>query len=126
MPITPTVPHTILARSFLAGLSLLLTTVAAPSRLVAEGSLQPEGWDTSMRLREAQDLNPDPHIVETNIEARVANVQLGPGKLIDAWTYDGGLPGPLIRAHVGDRVIVHFLNDLPQATTIHWHGIRLP
>ena len=43
-----------------------------------------------------------------------------------AWTYDGRIPGPLIRAHVGDRVIVHFTNNLPQPTTIHWHGVRVP
>jgi FtsP/CotA-like multicopper oxidase with cupredoxin domain len=35
------------------------------------------------------------------------------------------IPG-LIRAHVGDRVIVHFTNDLPQPTTVHWHGVRVP
>jgi FtsP/CotA-like multicopper oxidase with cupredoxin domain len=45
---------------------------------------------------------------------------------VRAWTYDGGIPGPLIRARVGDRVIVHFTNDLPQPTTIHWHGVRVP
>ena len=45
---------------------------------------------------------------------------------VQAWTYNGGIPGPLIRARVGDRVIVHFTNDLPQPTTIHWHGVRVP
>lgn len=91
----------------------------------AQTSLQPKDWDKSVRLREAQDLNPDPHIVEINIETRVADVELGPGQHVDAWTYDGGVPGPLIRAKPGDRVIVHFRNRLPQPTTIHWHGIRL-
>ena len=43
-----------------------------------------------------------------------------------AWTYDGGLPGPLIRTKVGDRLIVHFKNQLPEATTVHWHGVRVP
>ncbi len=43
-----------------------------------------------------------------------------------AWTYDGGLPGPIIRTKVGDRLIVHFTNHLPQPTTIHWHGVRVP
>jgi len=36
------------------------------------------------------------------------------------------LPGPLIRANVGDRLIVHFKNHLPEATTVHWHGVRVP
>ena len=44
---------------------------------------------------------------------------------IFSWTYNGGIPGPLIRANVGDRLVVHFRNNLPQPTTVHWHGIRL-
>ena len=42
------------------------------------------------------------------------------------WTYDGLVPGPLIRARVGNRVVVHFSNGLPEETTIHWHGLRIP
>ena len=42
------------------------------------------------------------------------------------WTYNGLVPGPLIRARVGDRVVVHFTNNLPEETTIHWHGLRVP
>jgi FtsP/CotA-like multicopper oxidase with cupredoxin domain len=38
----------------------------------------------------------------------------------------GSVPGPLIEAKQGDRVIVHFRNELPEGTTIHWHGIRVP
>jgi FtsP/CotA-like multicopper oxidase with cupredoxin domain len=92
----------------------------------AQASLAPPGWDTDIRLAEAKDLNPDPRIVEINITARVASVEVAPGKRVDAWTYDGGLPGPLIRGRVGDRLIVHFRNELPQPTTIHWHGVRVP
>src|SRR6185295_16809220 len=36
------------------------------------------------------------------------------------------VPGPLIRARVGDRVKVHFSNALPEDTTVHWHGLRIP
>src|SRR5262249_41561162 len=50
----------------------------------------------------------------------------GPGERVQAWTYNGGIPGPLIRLHVGDRLIVHFSNHLPEPTTVHWHGIRVP
>ena len=89
-------------------------------------SLAPPGWDAGLRLAEARDRNPDPKIVEIDLTARVADVEVAPGKTVHAWTYDGGIPGPLIRARVGDRVIVHFTNDLPQPTTIHWHGVRVP
>ncbi len=45
---------------------------------------------------------------------------------MQAWTYNGGLPGPLIKAKVGNRLIVHFTNELDQPTTVHWHGVRVP
>ena len=32
----------------------------------------------------------------------------------------------LIRANLGDRLIVHLHNELPQPTTLHWHGVRVP
>jgi FtsP/CotA-like multicopper oxidase with cupredoxin domain len=89
-------------------------------------SLQPEGWDAQIKLREAIDANPDPHIVEVNIEAKIAPVTIGPGTQVEAWTYNGDIPGPLIRVRVGDRLIVHFTNNLPEPTTLHWHGIRVP
>ena len=88
-------------------------------------SRRPDGI-AGLKLVEARDKNPDPKIVEIDLTARVAEVEVAPGKTVQAWTYDGGIPGPLIRAHVGDRVIVHFTNDLPQPTTVHWHGVRVP
>jgi FtsP/CotA-like multicopper oxidase with cupredoxin domain len=89
-------------------------------------SHQPADWDSQLKLREAVDLNPDPRIVELNLRAQMARVHYAPGQTVEAWTYDGGIPGPLIRARVGDRLIVHFRNDLPKPTTVHWHGVRLP
>ena len=89
-------------------------------------SLAPANWDQGLKLAEAHDRNPDPTIVEIDLTARVADVEVASGQTVQAWTYDGGIPGPLIRAHVGDRVIVHFTNELPQPTTIHWHGVRVP
>src|SRR3546814_18986691 len=41
------------------------------------------------------------------------------------WLYDGVSPGPTIRARQGEEVFVRLQNDLPQPTTIHWHGIRI-
>ena len=96
----------------------------APARAAA--SFAPANWDAGLKLAEARDTNPDPKIVEIDLTARIAEVEVAPGQRVRAWTYDGGIPGPLIRARVGDRLIVHFTNDLPQPTTIHWHGVRVP
>jgi FtsP/CotA-like multicopper oxidase with cupredoxin domain len=97
---------------------------AAP--VAAADVAQPDGWDADLRLPHPEDLNPAPDILEFNLEARVADVEILPGVTTAAWTYNGTLPGPYIRAKVGDTVIVHFTNALPEATTIHWHGVRVP
>jgi FtsP/CotA-like multicopper oxidase with cupredoxin domain len=43
-----------------------------------------------------------------------------------AYTYDGTVPGPELRVNQGDRVQVTLINHLPESTSIHWHGLRLP
>jgi len=105
---------------------VIAIAVLAGGRAVSVQTLQPERWDAGIRLPEAADTNPDPHIVEISLEARVARVEIADGVSVDAWTYNGGVPGPLIRVNVGDRLIVHFTNRLPQPTTVHWHGLRIP
>ena len=113
-------------RAGISGFTWLASCALALAQPSAPATQAPADWDARIKLIEAKDRNPDPAIVEIDLTARLAQVEVAPGKTVQAWTYDGGLPGPLIRTHVGDRVIVHFTNDLPQATTIHWHGIRVP
>lgn len=73
-----------------------------------------------------EDTNPDPNVVEVSLTAgRTAHSFLS-GTTAPVYAYNGSIPGPLLRAKVGDRVIVHFKNDLPEPTTIHWHGLRIP
>src|SRR5215471_11237733 len=67
-----------------------------------------------------------PHTIEVILEAKVSRITIEPGHEVEAWTYNGDIPGPVIRAKVGDRLIVHFSNHLPQPTTVHWHGVRVP
>lgn len=82
----------------------------------------------------AVDLDPDPGIVELELVAEVASVELVPGLATEVWAYrDAGdpdgtasVPGPLVTAALGQRLVVHVRNELPQATTVHWHGLRLP
>ena len=109
----------------LGPVALLWTLLPGPVA-AANDSLQLEGWDDQIRLQEPDDLNPDPKIVEINMDARVAMVEIAPGLTVEAWTYNGTIPGPLIRVRVGDRLIVHYTNNLPRPSTIHWHGLRVP
>jgi FtsP/CotA-like multicopper oxidase with cupredoxin domain len=64
--------------------------------------------------------------VEIALTAQEASWELAPGKRITAWTYNGTVPGQLIRVGEGDRVRVVFTNRLAEPTTIHWHGVDVP
>ncbi len=48
------------------------------------------------------------------------------GVTVTAWTYNGTVPGPMIRVTEGDEVQIIVKNELPEPTTIHWHGIEVP
>ncbi|HEX2911537.1 MAG TPA: multicopper oxidase family protein [Chloroflexia bacterium] len=61
-----------------------------------------------------------------NLTAQEARLDLGEGKLVEAWTFNGTAPGPELRVQQGDLVVVHLKNNLPFSTTIHWHGVAVP
>lgn len=46
--------------------------------------------------------------------------------IVTAWAYNGMVPGPLIHVTNGDKVRIIIKNNLPEPTTIHWHGIQVP
>lgn len=48
------------------------------------------------------------------------------GVTITAYTYNGTVPGPMIRVTEGDQVRIVVRNELPHPTTIHWHGVEVP
>jgi FtsP/CotA-like multicopper oxidase with cupredoxin domain len=87
---------------------------------------QDPGWSDGVALAEPPDLNPDPHILEIELQAIPTSVNVIGGAATPVWTYNGTTPGPLLRAKAGDQLIVHFTNALPEDTSVHWHGIRLP
>ena len=67
-----------------------------------------------------------PHTVEVTIVAEPTRLSFIPGKSTVSYAYNGRVPGPMLEAYEGDKVIVHFRNNLPEATTIHWHGLHIP
>jgi FtsP/CotA-like multicopper oxidase with cupredoxin domain len=52
--------------------------------------------------------------------------EFAPGLTGTCWGYNGRTPGPTIEAVEGDRVRIYVTNQLPEPTTVHWHGIILP
>jgi FtsP/CotA-like multicopper oxidase with cupredoxin domain len=51
--------------------------------------------------------------------------EFAPGLRAECWGYNGGTPGPTIECVEGDRLRLYVTNRLPEATTVHWHGIIL-
>ena len=49
-----------------------------------------------------------------------------PGKSVEAWAYNGQVPGPQIRVREGDRVRMIVKNELPESTAVHFHGVEVP
>ena len=63
---------------------------------------------------------------EFNLTAKVTDWAVSPGNVVQAWTYNGTVPGPTIKVQPGDHVRVVLDNQLPQSTAIHFHGIQVP
>lgn len=61
---------------------------------------------------------------EYTIIAEIMDVEVAPGIVYQAWTYNGRVPGPTIRATEGDLVRIHFKNATPHPHTIHFHSIH--
>ncbi|AZO70517.1 MAG: DUF4396 domain-containing protein [Mesorhizobium sp.] len=56
----------------------------------------------------------------------VGRWQILPDVAVDAYAYNGQIPGPRIHIRQGDRVRIDVINGLPEETTVHWHGLILP
>ena len=61
-----------------------------------------------------------------DLTCSVVQWETDPGKKVTAWAYNGVVPGPQIRVRVGDRVRVNVKNELPESTSVHFHGVEVP
>jgi uncharacterized cupredoxin-like copper-binding protein len=64
-------------------------------------------------------------VKEFELTAEVTPWEVEPGTTVDAWTYNGTVPGPQIRVDVGDQVRIVLHNELPMGTDLHLHGINV-
>ena len=58
------------------------------------------------------------------LTAHVMQQQIAPDKTISVWGFNGSAPGPTIQVTQGDKVRVIFTNNLPEPSSIHWHGFE--
>jgi manganese oxidase len=76
------------------------------------------GWTLPWRMTNG--------VKEFHLVAQPVVREIAPGMKANLWGYNGQSPGPTIEVVEGDRVRVYVTNKLPEHTTIHWHGQRLP
>ena len=76
------------------------------------------GWTLPWRMNNG--------VKEFHLVAEPVIREIAPGMKATLWGYNGQSPGPTIEVVEGDRVRVFVTNKLPEHTTIHWHGQRLP
>lgn len=60
------------------------------------------------------------------LTAEIVEWEVSPGELVEAWTYNGMVPGPYIKVDVGDKLRFDVTNELPLGTDVHFHGAKLP
>jgi manganese oxidase len=76
------------------------------------------GWTLPWRMRNG--------VKEFHLVAEAVTREIAPGMKAHLWGYNGQSPGPTIEVVEGDRLRMFVTNRLPEATSIHWHGQRLP
>ena len=106
--------------------SAFLGAFASPKHSPAPRTSAAASEDSLVMPLVLKNISTVPGTVEVNLVASRARLALLPGHVTDAYAYNGSVPGPTLEVHEGDHVIIHFRNDLPEATTIHWHGLHIP
>ncbi len=65
-------------------------------------------------------------VIAYNLNASEFIWDIAPGKCIEAWGFNEQVPGPVLKAKVGDTLVITVTNNLKEPTMIHWHGLRIP
>lgn len=76
------------------------------------------GWTLPSRINNG--------VKEFHLVAEPVVRELSPGMTGNMWGYNGQSPGPTLECVEGDRIRIFVTNQLPEHTSIHWHGVLLP
>lgn len=93
-----------------------------------EGAVSSEGVPLATETLGGQPLayTQDGEVKVFELTARPVRWPILKDVYVTAWTYNGTVPGPMIRVTEGDQVRITIKNELPDATSIHWHGLPVP
>ena len=127
--------------SAVAGTALAGTTVATSSLARLPDPVIQTSPDTVSPIKTDENSNYNPVVTlngwtlpyrmngefkEFHLVAEPVVRELGPGMTANLWGYNGQSPGPTIEVVEGDKIRIYLTNKLPEHTSIHWHGQRLP
>lgn len=104
---------------------IILTEAASTQALLHPSSGRPynpvltlNGWSLPWRMKSG--------VKEFHLVAEPVLREIAPGMMAHLWGYNGQSPGPTIEVVEGDHVRIYVTNRLPEITSVHWHGQRLP
>jgi len=89
---------------------------------IKDSKIDPDRFLTNFDYGKVSILNDGTVLREFTITVEDVRLEIAPGIYFDAWTYNGTIPGPTLRATEGDRVRVTFINNGSHPHTIHFHG----
>ena len=76
------------------------------------------GWTLPWRMKDG--------VKEFHLVAEPVVREIAPGMKARLWGYNGQSPGPTIEVVEGDKLRIFVTNKLPEHTSVHWHGQRVP
>ena len=111
------------------GMTMTRDTPAAAMREMS--AVDPEEVSYTAPADARGDLALEPRIANDgtkvfDLTASVIDWNILPGEQVEAYAFNRQVPGPRIRVTEGDRVRINVNNELPEATSVHWHGMVLP
>src|SRR5687767_12877120 len=115
-------------RQFLAAAALSgLASACGSSAAAPHATSDPAAFRTELRVPPLL----EPKVDKDGTRRFTLTMQRGrseilAGKPVETWGFNGPHLGPTIRAARGDRIRMTVTNRLDEASTVHWHGMRLP
>jgi FtsP/CotA-like multicopper oxidase with cupredoxin domain len=86
----------------------------------------PSGPDTDPDGRSPLAVPVNLSVAGASLTAAAGTAAIANGEWTTAWLFNGSLPGPTFRARQGDQARLRLLNQLPDSTIVHWHGLLVP
>jgi len=109
-----------------AALILLIIQFFIPREKEYQAQVDPKEFTKAFEEAYAAEIEPNGEIKEFDLRANETTLSLVDGVGFQGFAYNDQAPGPIWRVEKGNTLRINFNNELPQETTIHFHGIRVP